>query len=303
MKKRIRALIEESVAKNLADALLLSGGLDTSILALVLKRLNVECHSVSVSLEGKGEDIEYLMKLKEFLHIDPLVVFVTVEEAISAIPEVIRILKSFDPAIPNDLVLYFGMKKLKEEGMMSVMTGDGADEIFAGYSYMAKIDDLNSYILKMLKGIRFNSDPIGQHFGIEVKKPYLSQEIKSFAGKIPRSLRIRDGWGKWILRKAYEEFLPKDLVYQSKRPLEVGSGMSYVRDFLSSKISDEEFYEKEKLYGMKFYGKDHLYYFEIYKEVCGIIPPPNEDEISCPNCGGGKRSSHCRICGYSERII
>ncbi|MCX7856568.1 MAG: asparagine synthase-related protein [Deltaproteobacteria bacterium] len=300
MIKKLRVILEDSVRRNVSESLLLSGGLDTSILALILKDLGVRFLPVSVFLEGKGKDLEYVTQLSKILKIDPIIVNVKIEEAESAIPQVIKILKSFDPAIPNDLVVYFGMKRLKEEKVTSVITGDGADELFAGYEYMKKIKDLEGYIERISKNLFFNSDPIGEAFGIIVKRPYVDEMVKTYAKEIPKSMKIRKGWGKWILRKAYEKFLPKALIFQDKRPLEIGSGMTFLRDYLASKIEDKEFEEKKRLYGMKFYGKDHLYYFEIYKSIFKEIPQAKIGEIICPNCKGGKKSNHCRICGYVE---
>lgn len=296
----LRNLLEESIKKNVAESLLLSGGLDTSIIAFVLARLKVKFLPVCVSLEGKGRDLEYVLRLKESLGINPIIVKVSIDEAESAIPEVVRIIKSFDPAIPNDLVVYFGVKRLREYKIDSTMTGDGADELFAGYDYMKRIENLEDYIEKISKNLSFNSDPIGWAFGVKVKRPYLEEEIISFAKRIPRIMKINGKWGKWILRKAYEGILPEDIIYQDKRPLEVGSGMSLLRNHIASKIRDEEYEEKKKIYGMRFYGKDHLYYFEIYRSIFGFVPEPKNGEITCPNCKAGKRSAHCRICGYVE---
>lgn len=302
MFEELKKLLKESVQKNKADSMLLSGGLDTSILALIMKELGMDFLSVCVSLEGRGKDIAYVKQLEDILGIKVLYVQPTLEEAESAIPHVIRVLESFDPAIPNDLVVYFALKTLKEKDIHSAITGDGADELFAGYNYMSNIEDLEEYIEKVSRNLNFNSEPLGRFFGISVKRPYLDEDLKSFALRMPRSFKIREGFGKWILRKAYEPHLPKDILYQEKRPLEVGSSMGLLREHISSKIEDEEYREKGKLYNMSFYGKDHLFYFEIYKRIFGDIPKPKPGEIECSNCGAGKKGNHCKVCGFVEDI-
>lgn len=302
MIEKLRELLRKSVLKNSAPSLLLSGGLDTSILAYILKSERVQFLPLCVSFEGKGLDVDYTHRLRSFLSIDPVIHNVRLEEVVDAIPKVIKILKSFDPAIPNDLVIYFGLKKLREMGIGSVMTGEGADEIFAGYEYMKGLKNLKEHLKRICQNIHFNSDLLGRSLGVEVKRPYLEREVKSFAKMVPPDMKIRDGFGKWILRKAYEGLLPQSLIYQEKRPLEVGSGMSEIREYLASKIKDEEFEEKKRLYGMNFYSKDHLYYFEIFKSLFGSIPEPKDGEIVCPNCRGGKNGTHCKICGYVEDL-
>lgn len=296
----LRILLKEAVLRNPAQSLLLSGGLDSSILAWNLKSEGIEFVPLSVCLEGEGADIFYVLELKNALSLEPVVVKVSLEDAFSAIPDVIRILHSFDPALPNDLVLYFGLRTLKEMGIKTVMTGDGADELFFGYEYMKEIEDLDKYIGRLVPNLNFNSDLIGKSFGIEIKRPYLDENFLEFAKRIPRDMKIRGGYGKWILRKAYDGFLPQSIVYQTKRPLEVGSGMSLIRNYIANKITDSEFEKKKKQYGINFLTKDHLYYFEVYMSIFGSIMPPKDGEIQCPNCKGGKKSAHCRICGYVE---
>lgn len=297
--KNLKNILSDTVRRSSYKGLLFSGGLDTSILA----SLNSEIVAITVSLESEGKDIHYSKSLAKFLNIKHIMRKVGVNEAIEKIPEVIKILKSFDPAIPNDLVVYFGLKAAKEMGIDQVMTGDGADELFAGYDYMQRIDNLESYIQRISKNMNFSSNKLGEFFGIKIIQPFIDREIIDFALKIPADLKIRryNGkiWGKWILRKAFEGILPKEIIWQSKRPLEYGSGMRRIREIITTKVSEEEFTCKKKLYLVKFMNKEHLYYYEIYRDVVGEIPKPKENEKVCPYCGGGMGifSFHCKICG------
>lgn len=300
LKKLIRDLIYESVRKNISDSLLFSGGLDTSILALVLKDLGVEFVPVCVSLEENGEDERYARYLSSFLKMEPVLVRISIDEAISEIPNVIRILKSFDPAIPNDLAVYFGMRKVSELKLKSVMTGDGSDEIFAGYDYMRNIDDLEEYTKRLIPNLNFNSGKIGSFFGIDVRTPFLDQKLLDLAIRIPKSLKIDGGHGKWILREAFRSHLPETIILQKKRPLEVGSGMSLIRKYISERLRDEDYEKKKREYGINFYGKDHLVYYEIYREIFGDIKKDKEARNPCPNCGSDRKSNHCKVCGYFE---
>jgi len=88
--------------------------------------------------------------------------------------------------------------------------------------------------------------------------------------------------------------------WQSKRPLEYGSGMTFLRQIISSKISDQEFEEKKRFYPIRFMNKEHLYYYEIYKKQVGEIPKVEKNQKICPGCGTGlhQKAFHCRICGY-----
>ena len=287
-----------SVQRNRACALLFSGGLDTSILAA----LNPRAKAISVSLKSFGEDIHYAKSLAADLNLKHLHRTVEIEESVEAIPQVIKILQTFDPAIPNDLVVYFGLKQAKELGIDKIATGDGSDELFGGYSFMKEIDDLESYIKRISKLMTFSSNDIGNFFGIKIIQPFIDKEVVDLAIKIPIDLKIRKDngktWGKWILRKAFEDTLPKKVIWQKKRPLEYGSGMTRLRKIINSKVSDSEFEKARRTLAVKFISKEHFYYYKIYKRMVGEIPLAKKGENSCPGCGAGiKRGSfHCKIC-------
>lgn len=296
----LREKLKEAVKRNIASCLLFSGGLDTSILAA----LNPAAMAITVSLGSFGEDIKYAEYLAQKLNLRHYHKIVGIDEAIDSIPMVIKILKSFDPAIPNDLAVYFGLELAKNLGLDAVATGDGSDELFGGYSFMKDIDDLENYIQRISKNMNFSSNKLGEFFDIKIIQPFIDREIIDFALQIPINLKIRkyNGklWGKWILRKAFEDVLPKEIVWQDKRPLEYGSGMTKLREIISSKISDDEFEEEKRLYPINFLNKEHLYYYEIYRKEIGEIPKPRGTQKKCPGCGAEmeRTAFHCKICGY-----
>ncbi len=296
---RLREVLTEVVRKDSTPFLLFSGGLDTSILA----GLNPSAVAITVSLESSGEDILYAESMAKQFGLNHHHRIVTIEEALCSIPNLIKILESFDPAIPNDLVVYFGLSHAQKMGAQTIMTGDGADELFAGYDYMRGLEDLTSYLLRITASMSFNSNRLGDFFKIKISQPYLDKELIRFALHLPLEFKIREEkekiWGKWILRKAFEDILPREVIWQNKRPLEKGSGMSRLRDLIPRMISDEEWEKKKECYPIRFMNREHLYYYKIYREVVGEIPKPKVNEKECPYCGGGMEVSsfHCRICG------
>jgi len=295
----LREKLREALRGHQGHCLLLSGGIDSGILAY----LSPQAKATTVSLEGQGEDLKYISILSRLLNLDLAILKVGVDEALSAVRNVVKILRSFDPALPNDLVVYFGMKEAKGQGLKSVMTGDGGDELFGGYPYMQEIEDLEAYIRRISRSLNFSSNRIGEYFGIDVRQPYLDEDFMDFALTLKGELKIREEkgrvWGKWILRKAFEPFLPREFIWQKKRPLEKGSGMTLLRAIIAEQITDREFAEKQMRYPVKFLCKEHLYFYEIYQEEVGEIPPPQPGEDRCPGCGGGipRGKRHCKICG------
>ncbi len=93
--------------------------------------------------------------------------------------------------------------------------------------------------------------------------------------------------------------LPQEILWQSKRPLEYGSGMTELRKVIESRVLDEEFEEGKKKYPVRFWNKEHFYYYRIYRDVVGEIPAPEKGQKTCECCGAGMDQSafHCKVCG------
>ncbi|MHC1610574.1 MAG: asparagine synthase C-terminal domain-containing protein [Candidatus Methanospirareceae archaeon] len=308
---RLREILRDVVERNDAEALLLSGGLDTSILAALATDHSKSKKALTVALAGtRAPDSRYAQEIAQKFRYEHHLISITEDEALEELPEVIRVVRSFDPALPNDLTIYVALKEAKNLGIKSVMTGDGADELFAGYSYMHDLspDALNRYIKAISRRMWFSSNRLGASLDVEIKQPYLDKRLVDFALEIDPGLKIREmngrRYGKWLLRKAYEEELGA-LAWRGKEPIEFGSGTTKIRDSIRRRISDAEFEEKKREYEMEFMNKEHLFFYELYKVVVGGIPKPvGRGEEVCPLCKAGLQGDkfHCHICGFSYPI-
>jgi len=299
--EQLRHRLKEAADRNKADAILLSGGLDTSILAFLAK----PTVAFTVALkDSRAPDLSYSEKMSRLLRIELRTKEFTVEEAIKAVPEVIRILKTFDLALPNDLSIYFALRLARESNVSSVITGDGSDELFAGYSYMASFSprDLKRYIKRLSKNWHFSANDLGKALGIEVKQPFLDEEFVRFALDISPELKVREGIGKYILRKSFEDLIPPEAVWRKKEPIEYGSGSTKLHKVIGNIVSDEEFQSAKKKTGINFMNKEHCFYYCIYRELVGEIPKAESNEESCPCCGASTGKWHCRVCGFSPPL-
>lgn len=305
--KELRYVLRQSVEKNWAEGILLSGGLDSSILALLRAQFSRDMKAFTSALEGtEAEDLIYASESASLLGVDHTVVTVSKSKAIETIEEIIFLLRTFDSAeVRNGIPILLALRSAKGEGVKKVMTGDGADELFAGYSYLWHMSskELKTHLERLSRSMAFSSTSLGSKVGVEVKQPYLDKEVVSLALEIEPSLKVRKRkgkkWGKWILRKAFEGLLPEKFLWRVKMPIEMGSGFSILGKWVGQRISSQEFAVKSQKYGLKFRDEEHLFYYEVYRQVVGEIPHPREGERPCPWCGAGvkEEAHHCRICG------
>jgi asparagine synthase (glutamine-hydrolysing) len=312
--EQLRSKLTEAVERSRADGVLLSGGLDTSILAFVAR----PSVGFTVALKGSSaSDLVYSEKIAKFLGTQHKKMEFTMEEALAALPEVIKILKTFDLALPNDLAIYFALKLAKGSGISSVMTGDGADELFAGYSYMAELPpkDLERYIRRLAQNWHFSANELGRALSVEIKQPFLDEDFVRFALQISPELKVKDGVGKYILRKSFEGLIPAEIVWRKKEPIEYGSGFTKLHEVINNTVTDGGFQSARKEVDIKFINKEHFCYWRIYNEVVGEIPKASPsapspftgegwgEAKSCPCCGAGMGKYHCPTCGFSRPLL
>jgi len=302
--------LEESVRHNLTDGLLLSGGLDTAMLAYLTSRW-VKPSCITVALRGApAPDVDYAKLVANRLKLRHYVYYFGNEELDESIRAVIRIMKTFDPMeIRNSAAIYVALKAGRDRGMSTIMTGDGCDELFGGYSFLFKLtkEQLNSALKKLQTDMRFSSIYLAEELGLEVRLPFLDPQFRVFAADLDVELKVKSElgqvWGKWILRKAFENIMPQEIVWRAKAPIEVGTGTTILPSFFDSRMSDLEFSQKKMKYldedEVAIRSKEHLFYYEIYRSVIGIPHAVDADARSCPHCGTNveEEASFCRICG------
>ncbi len=305
----LETLLESAVRNNLAGGILLSGGLDTSILAYIGSKHNhLKAFTVGVR---NAVDIRYSKIVAKKLGLEHYLHHTDESELLQTMPELIKILRTFDPMeLRNSIVIYLALKLAKSKGVNSVMTGDGTDELFAGYSYMfdKSEKELHDYTMHLSKVMHFSSIDIGKRVGIKITTPYLDSDMVSFALKLARKFKIQNKkgkiYGKFILRKAFEKALPKEIIWRVKTPIEFGSGSTELTKVIGSKISDKEFRERKEKYDqtdkVKIRDKEQLYYYKIYRSVVGVPRQTNPKSKKCPFCNSTptpKISKYCKVCG------
>jgi len=227
---------------------------------------------------------------------------------LEAIEETIKILGNFnDIEIRNNVVMYLAIKWAKEKGEQSIITGDGADELFAGYSFLINKPEnqLEDEIKRVCSIMHFPTQKIGKALGIRIESPFLEDKMVELASLIPADLKVKNEkekrYGKWILRKTFEKHIPLQIAWRGKSPMQEGSGTIGLTNLFDSIIGEEQFVEKkltiEKEDDVIIRSRESMHYYEIFKRFFGS-PMDNKAKNRCPYCKHKvNNSKFCRMCG------
>jgi asparagine synthase (glutamine-hydrolysing) len=285
----------------------LSGGLDSSIIAHFRKGKNPKGVAI-ISEDFVSTDLTYCQMISKEMKIPLSIYNVSTSAILEAIENTIRILKNFnDIEIRNNVVMYLAIKWAKENNHKSIITGDGADELFAGYNFLVNKSEkeLEDEIKRVCSIMHFPTQKIGKALGIEIESPFLNQKVIELANQIPVKLKVKEEnnkrYGKWILRKTFEKHIPFQIAWRRKSPMQEGAGTSGLTNLFESIINEESYVEKkltvEKNDEVVIRSRESMYYYEIFKKLYGS-PINDNAEYKCPYCKHEvNNSKFCRMCG------
>jgi asparagine synthase (glutamine-hydrolysing) len=307
-----RDLVDKVVRKNMADSMLFSAGTDTQIIAYEAVKYKPKIPCLTMAFKhGNPRDAEYVEKMVKFLNLNQETHVFGRDDVLGFAPKVVRALKKFDPMeIRNSMPVYIGLTLLKEKGLKSAFTGDGLDELF-GYPWQFHLSEaeFQQKQEEMWLDMSFSSMPMAESVGMSINAPYLDPLFMNWAKKLPIKLKINMHKGvkysKWILRRAYEDVIPEEIIWRPKAPLEQGTGTEVLRTFFNDMISDKEFQEKRTRIlendDVKIQDKEQLLYYEPFRDIYGKPSEvyPNNGGVQCPYCKSyvKTRIQFCKVCG------
>ena len=302
-----RTVLQNSVAKCKSNWIALSGGLDSSILAYLLKDQKPQAITI-ITKDFLGTDLTYTQIIAKHTELPLSLIQVSIEEILDAINETIKILGNFnDIEIRNSIVPYLYLNLLKKQGVKSVITGDGADEVFAGYNFLLKKSDeeLVEELKRIKKIMHFSSKEIAKSLDMIVETPFLNDELIEFSDTIPISRKInsKEGkkFGKWILRETFEKDLPGNIIWREKSPMQDGSGTTNLTNLFNTIITNDIFSQKKTKIleedGVYIRTKESLHYYECFRKSNSI--KKSNSDVKCPDCNYeiNVNSKFCRMCG------
>ncbi len=226
--------IEKRMRSDVPLGIFLSGGLDSSIIAAVASKLKPGLKSFSVGLPG-SPDLAAARRVATHLGTEHYEYELSREEVMRDLPRILYHLESFDQELVRSAIPCYYVSRLAAQHVKVVLTGEGADELFAGYTYHKSYDDLDALQAELRRSVLSmhdinlqRVDRMSMAHGLEARVPFLDREMLALAFRVPAALKLpRDnGTEKWILRKAFEDLLPTDIVWRDKVQFDQGSGMA-----------------------------------------------------------------------------
>ncbi len=286
------ALIDATKVRLMSDvplAVLLSGGLDSSLISSITKRLlrgtNQELHSFSVGLSADAPDVKAAREVAKFIGTTHHEVYFSVEEGIKELEKIIWHIESYDvTTIRASTPMYFLSKYISNMGIKVVLSGEGADEVFGGYLYFHNAPSAEEFAAETVRRVNLLStadclraDKSTMAFGIEARVPFLDRNLLDVAmticpeDRMPKRLEGR--MEKYIVRKAFDDkndpYLPDSILWRQKEQFSDGVGYNWIDQIVAhcnAQVSDTQFAMAAELYPHNTPATKEAFYFRAIFE-------------------------------------
>lgn len=303
----IRTELEASVHRQLMSdvpyGVLLSGGLDSSIVSAIAKKYAnkriesgdtqdawwPQLHSFAVGLVG-SPDLVAAKKVAEHIGTIHHEVHFTVQEGLDAIADVIYHLETYDvTTIRASTPMYLLARVIKSMGIKMVLSGEGADELFGGYLYFHKAPNAKAFHEETVRKLSklhlydcLRANKALAAWGVEGRVPFLDKEFMDIAMRLnPEDKMAKDGkMEKWVLRKAFESYLPASVAWRQKEQFSDGVGYNWIdslKALVATKVTDEQQLNAKFRFPINPpMSKEEYYYRSIFSEHF-----PSDSAASC----------------------
>lgn len=304
--------VQRQLMSDVPYGVLLSGGLDSSIVSAVAKRYAArrvetdntreawwpQLHSFAVGLKG-APDLEAARKVADYIGTVHHEINFTIQEGLDALRDVIYYIETYDvTTVRASTPMYLLARVIKSMGIKMVLSGEGADEIFGGYLYFHKAPNARAFHEECVRKISklylydcLRANKSLSAWGVEGRVPFLDKEFMDVAMRLnPEAKMAKDGkMEKWILRKAFEDMLPESVVWRQKEQFSDGVGYSWIdvlKQITSERVSDEEMAHAAERFPINPpMNKEEYYYRSIFEEhfpsASAARSVPSERSVAC----------------------
>lgn len=286
IRERLIAAVERLMETDVPVGSLLSGGLDSSIVTAIaarhMHRQGRQLPTFAVGLVD-SDDLRMARQVAAELGTDHHERVYTDDELIDWVPEVIRVIESFDPQLVHSSVPNLLVSKMAARSVKVVLIGEGADELFAGYDYYSKIKDekdLHEELLETIRGLHVGGlqrvDRVAGATGLEARTPFLDLDVVELGLSLPAQWKLSHGgrMEKWLLRKAFTGWLPERVLWRPKAQFGEGTGArDALGEYYASTVSPEEFEAQRGVIDPPLRSPEELAYYRLFeRELTGIDP-------------------------------
>jgi len=294
LRDALEAAVERQLMADVPYGVLLSGGLDSSIISAIAKKYankriesgNTEdawwpqLHSFAVGLVG-SPDLIAARKVADHIGTIHHEIHFTVQEGLDAVRDVIYHVETYDvTTIRASTPMYLLSRVIKSMGVKMVLSGEGADEIFGGYLYFHKAPSAEEFHketvrkldkLHLYDCLRANKSLAS--WGVEGRVPFLDKEFMDVAMRLNPTDKMAGSNGKmekWILRKAFEAYLPESVTWRQKEQFSDGVGYNWIdslRALTNDSVTDEQMAKVSETYPINPpMNKEEYYYRTIFTD-------------------------------------
>ena len=304
--------VHRQLMSDVPYGVLLSGGLDSSITSALAKKFAAkrvesndtqaawwpQLHSFSVGLEG-SPDLAAAQEVAKHIGTVHHEVKFTIQEGLDAVREVIYHLETYDiTTIRASTPMYLMARAIKALGIKMVLSGEGADELFGGYLYFHKAPNAKEFHEETVRKL----DKLHQYdclrankslaaWGIEGRVPFLDKEFIEIAMRVnPKDKMItEDRMEKWVLRKAFEDYLPDSVTWRQKEQFSDGVGYSWIdslKELVDTEVSDEQMKNAHFRFPIQTpQNKEEFYYRSIFEShfpsEAAALSVPSVPSVAC----------------------
>jgi len=256
----------------------LSGGLDSSTMAALARPFVSNLHTFAAGFPD-APDVEHAREVADFIKSDHHEVVVSFKDLLDTLPDVIYHLESFDALLVRSSITNYLVAKRASEYVDAVFSGEGGDELFAGYEYLRNVnlndlaDELIDITARLHNTALQRVDRSASAHGTVAHVGFLDPDVVDYALRIPVKFKLRDDVEKWILRRAMDGELPKRVLNRKKSKFWEGAGVGeLIFEYADDKISDKEFTQERTLPNEWMINtKEELMYYRIFKEHFGEL--------------------------------
>ena len=265
IREALEAAVHRQLMSDVPYGVLLSGGLDSSIVSAVARRYarrRIEdddrseawwprLHSFCIGLEG-SPDLASAATVAEHIGTVHHQFHFTVQEGLDALSDVIHHLETFDvTTVRAATPMYLMARRIRTLGIKMVLSGEGADEVFGGYLYFHRAPDPRSFhdetVRKLDRLHQFDclrANKAMAAWGVEARVPFLDREFLDVAMSIDPAAKMPGGGiEKRILREAFADYLPPEILWRQKEQFSDGVGYSWIdslKAFAEESVSDRQ---------------------------------------------------------------